>query len=165
MEHTEEEMETPAPETPAEEKDPITLLEESLAAETDRALRIAAEYDNYRKRSQKEREMLMIDVTARIVTEFLPVHDNLERALKQPTDDVAYVTGIQMTMAGLEDVLAKIGVTKIAALGEVFNPELHNAVSHIEDDAHGEQEIVEEFLAGFLFGQRVIRHSMVKVAN
>ena len=151
------------PEAPAE--NPIAVLEEALAAEQERVLRLAAEYDNFRKRSQKEREALYVDVKIGLVAEFLPVYDNLERALKQETDDEAFYRGLEMTMAGLQDVFTKLGVTEIPALGETFDPELHNAISHVSDEAYGDSEIIEQFLAGFQLGDKVIRHSMVKVAN
>ena len=145
--------------------DRIAALEEALAAERDRCLRLAAEYDNFRKRSQKEREALYLDVKSDLAAAFLPVYDNLERALSQETEDKAYYKGVEMIMAQLREVFQKLGVREIPAVGERFDPELHNAVSHVEDEAYGEGEIVEQFLAGFLLGDKVIRHSMVKVAN
>ena len=143
----------------------ITTLEEALAAEQDRVLRIAAEYDNFRKRSQKEREALYVDVKTGVVAEFLPVYDNLERALKQETEDEAYRKGVELIMAQLKEIFSKLGVAEIPAVGETFNPELHNAVYHTEDETYGEGEIVEQFMAGFTLGDKVIRHSVVKVAN
>jgi len=143
----------------------VAALEEALAVEKDRCLRLAAEYDNFRKRSQREREALYVDVKADLVAGFLPVYDNLERALLQETEDKAYYKGVEMTMAQLKEVFQKLGVREIPAVGEGFDPELHNAVSHVEDEAYGEGEIVEQFMAGFLLGDKVIRHSMVKVAN
>ncbi|MCL2368486.1 MAG: nucleotide exchange factor GrpE [Oscillospiraceae bacterium] len=152
-----------ATETPDE--CPISALEEALKAEQDRVLRIAAEYDNFRKRSQRDREALYADLKTGTVAEFLPVYDNLERALKQETEDEAFYRGLEMTMAGLQEVFTKLGVTEIPALGETFDPELHNAISHVADEAYGNSEIIEQFLAGFKLGDKVIRHSMVKVAN
>jgi len=143
----------------------VSALEEALSLEKDRSLRIAAEYDNYRKRSQKEREGLYMDVKASVITELLPVYDNLERALKQETTDEAYYKGVEMIMTQLREIFGKLGVREIPAVGETFNPELHNAVYHTEDENYGASEIVEQFMAGFQLGDKVIRHSVVKVAN
>lgn len=140
-------------------------IEAELAAEKDRYLRLAAEYDNFRKRSCKERENIYADIRSDTVLKFLPVYDNLERALKQETQDEAYRKGIEMTMAQMTEVMEKLGVTVIEALDQPFNPELHNAVMHIEDESCGEGIIVEEFQKGFKMGDKVIRFSMVKVAN
>lgn len=158
-EHTPEESEA------VEKPDPISTLEAELQAEKEKYLRLAAEYDNYRKRSQKERDLLYSDVRGDTIVQLLPVYDNLERALKQETEDEAFYKGVELTMAGLREILEKLGVSEIPTVGEQFDPELHNAVFHIEDDAHGENEIIEEFQKGFLLGDRVIRFSMVKVAN
>ena len=140
-------------------------LEAELAAERDRYLRMLAEYDNFRKRSQKERESIYTDVRADTVSRFLPVYDNLLRAVQQPTEDEAYLRGIEMIFTQLKDVMAKLGVTEIEAVGKPFNPDLHNAVMHIEDENYGEGEIVQEFEKGFQLGEKVIRFSMVQVAN
>lgn len=140
-------------------------LEEQLKAEKDKYLRLAAEYDNFRKRSAKEREAIFADVRADTVVKFLPVYDNLSRALKQETADEAYRKGVEMTMNQLRDILAKLGVTEIEAVGQKFDPALHNAVMHLEDDQYGEGEIVLEFEKGFKLGDKVIRFSMVQVAN
>ena len=143
----------------------LQALEEALTAERDRALRLAAEYDNFRRRSQKEREALYVDVKTGLVATFLPVYDNLERALKQETEDEAYAKGVEMIMAQLKEIFQKLGVAEIKALGERFDPELHNAVSHVKDEAYGESEVAEQFMTGFTLGDKVIRHSVVKVAN
>ena len=140
-------------------------LEEQLKAEKDKYLRLAAEYDNFRKRSAKEREAIFADVRADTVVKFLPVYDNLSRALKQETADEAYRKGVEMTMNQLRDIVAKLGVTEIEAVGQKFDPALHNAVMHLEDDQYGEGEIVLEFEKGFKLGDKVIRFSMVQVAN
>ena len=169
-----EELETPIaeealPETEAqpapESKPEVNPLEEELKAEKDRYLRLAAEYDNFRKRSAKEREAIFSDVRADTVVKFLPVYDNLSRALKQETVDEAYRKGVEMTMNQLRDILAKLGVTEIDAMGQKFDPALHNAVMHIDDENYGESEIVLEFEKGFKLGDKVIRFSMVQVAN
>ena len=139
--------------------------QQALAQEHDSYLRLAAEYDNYRKRSQKEKENAWTTARADTIKELLPVYDNLERALKQETADEAYAKGVQMTMTQLKTVLEKLGVEEIPAQGESFDPNVHNAVMHMEDEALGENTVVEVFQAGFKMGEKVIRHAMVKVAN
>jgi molecular chaperone GrpE len=140
-------------------------LRKELAEEKDRYLRLAAEYDNFRKRTQKEREALYTDLRAETVEKFLPVYDNLERALHQPTADEAYKKGVDMTMNGLIEIMEKLGVTAFGAAGEPFDPSRHNAVMHMEDDSLGENVIAEVFQKGFLIGDKVVRFAMVKVAN
>ena len=140
--------------------------QQALAQEHDSYLRLAAEYDNYRKRSQKERETVYADVRSDTVEKFLPVYDNLERALKQATTDEAYYKGVEMIMAQFKEIMANAGVTEIdAAAGTAFNPNIHNAVMHVEDEALGESVIAEEFQKGFKLGDKVLRCSVVKVAN
>ena len=139
--------------------------QQALAQEHDSYLRLAAEYDNYRKRSQKEKENAWTTAKADTIKELLPVYDNLERALKQETTDEAYAKGVQMTMQQLKTVLEKLGVEEIPAQGETFDPNFHNAVMHMEDEAMGENIVAEVFQAGFKMGEKVIRHAMVKVAN
>ena len=163
--------ETQTGETAAAEETPNPLLEElealkqERAEQEDRFLRLAAEYDNYRRRSQKEKESAWADSKAETAAAFLPVYDNLERALKQSTADEAYKKGVEMTMTQLKEVLTKLGIEEIPALGEPFDPNLHNAVMHVEEEGAGENTIVEVFQAGFRSGDKVIRFSMVKVAN
>ena len=139
--------------------------QQALAQEHDSYLRLAAEYDNYRKRTAKEKESIWADAKASVVASFLPVYDNLERALKQDTADEAYKKGVEMTMTQLKEVLSKLGVTEIEAAGQPFDPKLHNAVMHVEDEAFGENTVAEVFQAGFQLGEKVIRFAMVKVAN
>ena len=136
-----------------------------LAEAADKYLRLAAEYDNYRKRTAKEKDAAWTEAKAQTVAAFLPVFDNLERALKQDTADEAYKKGVELTMKGLQDALTGLGVEMIPALGETFDPNRHNAVMHCDDPESGESTIVEVFQQGFLCGDRVIRFSMVKVAN
>ena len=136
-----------------------------LAAEKEKYLRLAAEYNNYRKRSQKERESIFRDVKADTVTKLLPVYDNLERTLKAECSDPAYKKGVELTMTQLKTIFDDLGVKPIAAVGEKFDPALHNAVMHMESDEHDEGVIVEEFQKGFILGDKVIRFSLVKVAN
>ncbi len=144
----------------------LEKLKMQLADEKDKYLRLAAEYDNYRKRSQKERETVYADVRSDTVEKFLPVYDNLGRALKQATTDEAYYKGVEMIMAQLKEIMANAGVTEIdAAAGTAFDPNIHNAVMHVEDEALGESVIAEEFQKGFKLGDKVLRCSVVKVAN
>lgn len=158
------------PEEPAAgTQDPLSEelehLKASLSAKEEQYLRLAAEYDNFRKRSQKEKESIYADAKADALTAFLPVYDNLERALKQETADEAYKKGVEMTMNQLKTVLEKLGITEIEALGQPFDPALHNAVMHIEDENFGENTVAEVFQAGFRLGDKVVRFAMVKVAN
>ena len=143
----------------------IEELEKENAALNDRYLRICAEYDNFRRRSQKEREALYSDIKADTLTKFLPVYDNLERALKQGTEDEAYRKGVEMIMNQFNTTMEKLGVTEIDCLGQKFDPALHNAVMHVDDEEKGENEIVEVFQKGFKIGDKVVRFVMVKVAN
>ena len=172
----EAEKETAAqtPETAASGEDQPTQEAESsalqaaraaLAEKEDQYLRLAAEYDNYRKRTAKEKESAWTQAKADTVAAFLPVYDNLERALKQETSDEAYAKGVEMTMKGLQDALSGLGVEQIPALGETFDPNRHNAVMHVEDDSAEENTVVEVFQQGFTCGDKVIRFAMVKVAN
>lgn len=140
-------------------------VDEKLAQAEEKYLRLAAEYDNYRKRTAKEKESAWTNAKAQTVAAFLPVYDNLERALKQRTTDEAYAKGVEMTMKGLQDALSGLGVELIPALGETFDPNRHNAVMHVEDDAAEENTVVEVFQQGFTCGDKVIRFAMVKVAN
>ena len=128
-------------------------------------LRLAAEYDNYRKRTAREKENLWTEAKTDTVQAFLPVYDNLERALKQDTADEAYKKGVEMIMAQMKEVFAKLGVTEIEAQGQPFDPNLHNAVMHIEDENLGENTVAQVFQAGFMLGEKVIRFAMVQVAN
>ncbi len=146
-------------------KEPKKDQGQLLAEAADKYLRLAAEYDNYRKRTAKEKENAWTEAKAQTVAAFLPVYDNLERALKQQTADEAYKKGVEMTMKGLQDALTTLGVEVIPALGEVFDPNRHNAVMHCDDEEAGENTIVEVFQQGFICGDKVIRFSMVKVAN
>ena len=136
-----------------------------VAAEHDRYLRLAAEYDNYRKRSARERESIYSDVRADTVTKFLPVYDNLARALEQSTADEAYRKGVELIMTQFKDILSRLGVTEIEAMGQQFDPGLHNAVMRGEDETKGANEIVQELQKGFKLGDKVIRYAMVKVVN
>ena len=146
-----------------EEKKPD--LKAELDTLNDKYLRICAEYDNFRKRSQKEKDSLYGDVKAETLKKFLPVYDNLVRALAQSTEDEAYRRGIEMIMNQFNVTMEKLGVTEIECLGKKFDPAFHNAVMHVEDEEKGENEIVEVFQKGCMMGDKVIRFAMVKVAN
>ena len=137
----------------------------ALAGEKDKYLRLAAEYDNYRKRSQKERESVYADAKADTVLQLLPVYDNLERALKAECSDAAFYKGVEMIMDQLMGIFGKLGVEIIQAAGQNFDPALHNAVMHVEDESLGENVVAEEFQKGFTLNGKVIRFAMVKVAN
>ena len=131
----------------------------------ERLLRISAEYDNFRKRSTKEKDGIYAEGVAGTVTQFIDVLDNLERALNQPTADEAYKKGVEMTMTGLVEIMQKLGVTAFGEAGDAFDPSRHNAVMHIEDDSLDENVIAEVFQKGFLIEDKVVRFAMVKVAN
>lgn len=142
-----------------------TVSVDDFAALNDRYLRLCAEYDNFRKRSVRERDALYGDIKSDTLIKFLPVYDNLVRALAQTTDDEAYRKGVEMIMNQFNTTMEKLGVSRIKSLGEKFDPAFHNAVMHVDDKDKGENEIVEVFQEGFLMGDKVIRFAMVKVAN
>jgi len=131
----------------------------------DRYKRILAEFENFKKRSGKEREGLYNSILSDVIEVILPVVDNLENALKVETKDENYKKGIELVLKQFKDVLASKGVEEIKALGETFDPELHEAVSSIQDDNLGEKEIAQEYRKGYKIGSKIIRHSMVVVAN
>ena len=159
-------QEAKAEEAKKEEKpSELDAVKEQLAKEHDGYLRLAAEYDNFRKRSQKEKDDLYTVIKAETVGKFLPVYDNLERALAQETADEAYKKGVEMTMNQLVKVMEGLGVTSFGEIGEAFDPARHNAVMHVEEEGLGENVIAEVFQKGFLVGEKVIRFAMVKVAN
>ena len=143
----------------------LESLKDQVAGQEDKYLRLAAEYDNYRKRTAKEKESLWTDVKADTAGAVLPVYDNLERALKQDTADEAFKKGVEMTMNQLKEVLTKLGITEIPAQGQPFDPKYHNAVMHVEDESLGQNVVAEVFQTGFQCGEKVIRFAMVKVAN
>ncbi len=177
----EEEKQDPAPETEAKTAEKAAAEEKTdeakpkaeeakpktdeVAAMNDKYLRLCAEYDNFRKRSQKEKDAIYDEVKANTLKSFLPVYDNLVRALAQETQDEAYKKGVEMIMAQFRTTMEKLGVSEMDCLGKTFDPAFHNAVMHVEDAEKGENEIVEVFQQGFLLGDRVIRFAMVKVAN
>jgi len=132
---------------------------------TDRLKRIMAEFENYKKRSAKERENLYGSIVADIVEKMLPVLDNLEKAVEANTKDTDYKAGVELVLKQYQDVLTAFGVKKIETVGQTFDPEIHEAVSSIQDEKYGEKEIAQEFRTGYIVGTKVIRHAMVVVAN
>lgn len=163
------EQEIPAPEqtpeTPAEPKEEKNPFEEKYNAEHDSYLRLAAEFDNFRKRTAKEKEASYGNGKADAVVKLLPIYDNLERALNQPTEDAAYKKGVELTMNELVKIFTGLGVEIFGAPGDSFDPNLHNAVMHTEDESLGENVIAQVFQKGFKVGDKVVRFAMVQVAN
>ena len=140
-------------------------FEEKYNAEHDSLLRLAAEYDNFRKRTIKEKEASYGNGKADAVAKILPVYDNLERALNQPTEDAAYKKGVELTMNELVKILTSLGVEIFGNPGDTFDPNLHNAVMHTEDESLPENTIAQVFQKGFKIGEKVVRFAMVQVAN
>ena len=163
----EETVETPEvpEETPDEAVQEVNPWEEKYNAEHDAHLRIAAEYDNFRKRTVKEKEASYGNGKADAVAKMLPIYDNLERALNQPTEDAAYKKGVEMTMTELVKIFTGLGVEIFGSEGDGFDPNLHNAVMHVENEELGENVIAQVFQKGFKIGEKVVRFAMVQVAN
>ena len=157
------EEEKPVEETPAEQ--PVNPFEEKYNEEHDSYLRLAADYDNYRKRTLKEKEQSYGNGKADAIEKLLPVYHNLERALNQPTEDEAYKKGVEMTMTQLVGIFSGLGVEIFGNVGDTFDPNFHNAVMHIEDESYGENVICQVFQKGFKMGEKIIRFAMVQVAN
>ena len=143
----------------------VNPWEEKYNAEHDAYLRLAAEFDNFRKRTVKEKDASYGNGKADAVGKLLPVYDNLERALNQPTDDAAYKKGVEMTMNELVKIFTSLGVEIFGNVGEAFDPELHNAVMHVENEELAENTIAAVFQKGFKIGDKVVRFAMVQVAN
>ena len=143
----------------------LAEAQKKAAEQEEKYLRLAAEYDNYRKRTAKEKEALWTEAKIDTVASLLPVYDNLERAIRQETADEAYKKGVEMTMNQLRELLGKLGITEIPALGQPFDPKLHNAVAHIDSEELGENTVAQVFQAGFQCGEKVVRFAMVQVAN
>ena len=165
-------METPVEETveetaaeTVEETPQVDPWEEKYNAEHDNYLRLAADYDNFRKRTIKEKEASYGNGKADAIEKLLPVYDNLERALNQPTEDEAYKKGVEMTMNQLVGIFAALGVEIFGNVGETFDPNIHNAVMHTEDEGVGENTITQVFQKGFKMGEKIVRFAMVQVAN
>ena len=143
----------------------VNPWEEKYNAEHDQFLRLAAEFDNFRKRTIKEKEASYGNGKADAVAKMLPVYDNLERALNQETSDAAYKKGVEMTMNELTKILEALGVEIFGNVGDAFNPELHNAVMLIDSEELGENTIAQVFQKGFKIGEKIVRFAMVQVAN
>lgn len=152
-----------------QEKSDEELLEEKLKEQTDKYMRLYAEFDNFQKRSAREKDARYADAVIDAVAALLPIGDNLERALQtevESEDAIKLKEGVEMVMKQFEEALAKLSVKPIAAEGEQFDPNLHNAVMHIEDETIDDNTVVEELMKGYIYkDERVVRHSMVKVAN
>ncbi len=159
--------ETPAEEVTetVEETVEVNPWEEKYNAERDAHLRIAAEYDNFRKRTIKEKEASYGNGKADAVAKILPIYDNLERALNQECTDAAYKKGVEMTMTELIKILNSLGVEIFGNVGDAFDPNLHNAVMHIDSEELGENTIAQVFQKGFKIGEKIVRFAMVQVAN
>ncbi|WP_417044159.1 nucleotide exchange factor GrpE [Dysosmobacter sp.] len=149
-----------------EQVDQMELAAKQLASVKDQFMRLTAEYDNYRKRTAKEKESIYQDAQIDTIKAFLPVYDNLERAAAaEGGEDSPHKKGLEMIFHQYQEILGKLGVTEIPALGETFDPEKHNAVMHIDDENYGENVVAQVFQAGFMLGDRVLRHAIVQVAN
>ena len=169
--------ETENKEVPAEEAAPETFtvtkeqmekmegLAKLVADVNDKYLRLAAEYDNYRKRTAKEKESVYGDAKADTIKPFLAVYDNLERGIAQYDESDVHRQGLELILRQFTEALTKLGVTEIESQGVPFDPEKHNAVMHVEDESVGENTVVEVFQKGFALGDKVLRFAMVKVAN
>lgn len=131
----------------------------------DRYKRLLAEFENYKKRSQKEKENIYGMITGDVVSTMLPIMDNLEKAAEAKTADTGYQDGVKLVARQFREALRSLGLEEIEAVGQRFDPEFHEAVSHIDDETKGEQEIVQEYRKGYRIGNKVVRHSMVIVAN
>ena len=143
----------------------VNPWEEKYNLEHDSYLRLAADYDNFRKRTAKEKEQSYSNGKADAVEKLLPVYDNLERALNQPTEDEAYKKGVEMTMTQLVGIFAGLGVEIFGNVGDVFDPNIHNAVMHTEEEGVEENTITQVFQKGFKLGEKIVRFAMVQVAN
>ncbi len=151
-----------------EQMEKMEALAQQLSDQQDKFLRLAAEYDNYRKRTAKEKENIYADAKIETLTAMLPVYDNLERGLAQCKDEEAdspHRKGLEMIFTQFKESLSKLGVTTIDAVGQPFDPQKHNAVMHVDDETAGENTVVEILQQGFLLGDKVLRFAMVKVAN
>ncbi len=168
-----QEAETEVEETPVEEtveetpeaQEPVNEYKEKYEKEHDTLLRLAAEYDNFRKRSAKEKDASYTNGKADTLAKLLPVYDNLERALNQPTQDAAYKKGVELTMNELVKIFTGLGVEIFGNVGDTFDPNLHNAVMHIDSEELGENVLSQVFQKGFKIGEKVVRFAMVQVAN
>ena len=167
----EETVETPdiseeTPETPETAEVPeVNPWEEKYNAERDAHLRVAAEFDNFRKRTVKEKEASYGNGKADAIAKMLPIYDNLERALNQPTEDAAYKKGVEMTRNELVKIFTSLGVEIFGNVGDAFDPNIHNAIMHTEDESVAENTITMVFQKGIKMGEKIVRFAMVQVAN
>ena len=149
-----------------EQMEAAELAAKQLESVKDQFVRLTAEYDNYRKRTTKEKDNIYQDAKADTIKEFLAVYDNLERAMAtEGGEDSPHKKGLEMIFHQYQEILKKLGVTEIEAKGQPFDPEKHNAVMHIDDESLGENVVAQVFQAGFMLGDKVIRHAIVQVAN
>ena len=149
-----------------EQMEAAELAAKQLESVKDQFVRLTAEYDNYRKRTTKEKDNIYQDAKADTIKEFLAVYDNLERAMATEGDeDSPHKKGLEMIFHQYQEILKKLGVTEIEAKGQPFDPEKHNAVMHLDDESLGENVVAQVFQAGFMLGDKVIRHAIVQVAN
>lgn len=169
IEMSETENEEKSQEEPVQEITEEDKLRQQLKEQNEKYLRLLAEYDNYQKRTQKEKAARYADAVVDTVEKLLPIGDNIERALKTEVtteEAVKFKEGVELIMKQFNDCLEKLEITPIKAEGEQFDPNLHNAVMHIDDDSIDENTVVEDFMKGYIYkNERVVRHSMVKVAN
>ena len=147
------------------ENSEIEALKLELENTTDKFKRMMAEFDNFKKRSVKEKEQLYNSLLADVITSFLPIMDNIQKAVNTPTEDEKYKQGVELVLKQINDILTSFGVEEIQSVGSTFDPELHEAVSSVQDENLGEKEIKEEFRKGYTLKGKVIRHAMVIVAN
>lgn len=147
------------------QSDELSSMKQELEETTDRLKRIMAEFENYKKRNSKEREMLYNSLLSDIISSFLPMIDNLEKAVSVKTEDEGYRQGVELVLKQFMDTFKSLGVEPIETVGKTFDPEIHEAVSSVQDESLGEKEIKEEFRKGYKIGTKVIRHAMVVVAN
>lgn len=151
---------------PEENKQPEEVKDNSEYDElNDRYKRLLAEFENYKKRSQKEKDSIYGLITGDVVATMLPIMDNLEKAASAKTEDTQYKDGVTLVARQFQDALKRLGLEEIETVGQRFDPEFHEAVSHVQDETKGEQEIVQEYRKGYKIGNKVVRHSMVIVAN
>lgn len=160
-----EQAEETAPDPVAELEDKVKALEEAAAKDKDKYLRLLAEYDNFRKRSIQEKDAASANATAKAALEVISVIDNFERAMDAECSDENYKKGVEMIYNQFTDVIKKLGVEEIDALGQEFDPNLHNAVSHVEDENFEENTVCQVYQKGYKLGDKVIRCAMVVVAN
>lgn len=162
---SEENLEEKKEEQEVQKSNDLDNTEKELEETVDRLKRVMAEFENYKKRNSKEREMLYNNVLADIIVAFLPVVDNLEKACMTNTADENMKQGIELVVKQINDIFTRFGVENIETVGKPFDPEVHEAVSSVQDDSLGEKIVKEEFRKGYKIGTKIIRHAMVVVAN